>query len=173
MPGKYLKYLFNIYRGKLPAVIQVPTLNQPYRYHANLQSRQLRSSLLPSLFVDDRVHLNCLGAEKLNKICKKCSQLGMLTIFDSLSKNRKKYRNFLIFFDGSTTRSPCPTCSGTSLPRTWCRSIVIRCVMPALVSICAISFDTMQPRFFILDCLEYGRYGMTPIIFRAQEVLHA
>lgn len=31
----------------------------------------------------------------------------------------------------------------------------------------------MQPRFRILHCLEYGKYGMTPTIDRADDVLHA
>lgn len=35
------------------------------------------------------------------------------------------------------------------------------------------SFDTMQPRFRILHCLEYGKYGITPTIERADEVLQA
>lgn len=35
------------------------------------------------------------------------------------------------------------------------------------------SFDTMQPRFRILHCLEYGKYGMTPTIERADDVLQA
>lgn len=35
------------------------------------------------------------------------------------------------------------------------------------------NFDTIQPRFRILHCLEYGKYGITPTIDRADEVLHA
>lgn len=31
----------------------------------------------------------------------------------------------------------------------------------------------MHPRFLILHCLEYGRYGITPTILRAELVLHA
>lgn len=35
------------------------------------------------------------------------------------------------------------------------------------------SFDTMHPRFLILHCFEYGRYGITPTMLRAELVLHA
>lgn len=31
----------------------------------------------------------------------------------------------------------------------------------------------MHPRFLILHCLEYGRYGITPTILRAELVLQA
>lgn len=31
----------------------------------------------------------------------------------------------------------------------------------------------MQPRFLILHCLEYGKYGITPTMLRAELVLHA
>lgn len=37
----------------------------------------------------------------------------------------------------------------------------------------ASNFDTMQPRLRILHCFEYGKYGMTPTIERADDVLHA
>ncbi|MPC10092.1 hypothetical protein E2C01_002720 [Portunus trituberculatus] len=39
--------------------------------------------------------------------------------------------------------------------------------------ILASSLETMQPRFLILLCLQYGRYGMTPTMLRADEVLQA
>ena len=45
--------------------------------------------------------------------------------------------------------------------------------VPALQSIDATNLDTIDPRFLILHCLEYGRYGITPIILLADEVLHA
>lgn len=35
------------------------------------------------------------------------------------------------------------------------------------------NLDTMQPRFRILHCLEYGKYGITPTIDLAEEVLQA
>lgn len=35
------------------------------------------------------------------------------------------------------------------------------------------SFETMQPRLRILHCFEYGKYGMTPTIDLADDVLHA
>lgn len=35
------------------------------------------------------------------------------------------------------------------------------------------NLDTMQPRLRILHCFEYGKYGMTPTIERAEDVLHA
>ena len=31
----------------------------------------------------------------------------------------------------------------------------------------------MQPRLRILHCFEYGKYGMTPTMERADDVLHA
>lgn len=37
----------------------------------------------------------------------------------------------------------------------------------------ASNLDTMHPRLRILHCFEYGRYGMTPTIDRADDVLHA
>ena len=47
------------------------------------------------------------------------------------------------------------------------------CFLPPLQSIEATSFDTIDPLFLILHCLEYGRYGITPIILFADEVLQA
>lgn len=35
------------------------------------------------------------------------------------------------------------------------------------------NLDTMQPRLRILHCFEYGKYGMTPTIERADDVLQA
>lgn len=35
------------------------------------------------------------------------------------------------------------------------------------------NFETIQPRFRILHCFEYGKYGITPTIERADDVLHA
>lgn len=55
----------------------------------------------------------------------------------------------------------------------WCKSMVIRCVSPDLHIIFAKSFETMQPRFLILHCLLYGKYGITPTIDFADDVLQA
>lgn len=35
------------------------------------------------------------------------------------------------------------------------------------------NLETMQPRLRILHCFEYGKYGMTPTMERAEDVLHA
>lgn len=35
------------------------------------------------------------------------------------------------------------------------------------------NLDTMHPRLRILHCFEYGKYGITPTIERADDVLHA
>lgn len=42
-----------------------------------------------------------------------------------------------------------------------------------LICTFANNFETMQPRFRILHCFEYGKYGMTPTIDLADDVLHA
>lgn len=47
------------------------------------------------------------------------------------------------------------------------------CVSPDLHIIFANSLVTMHPRFLILHCLLYGRYGMTPTMERAEDVLQA
>jgi hypothetical protein len=45
--------------------------------------------------------------------------------------------------------------------------------VPAPHNKSAISRDGIEPRFLILLCLEYGRYGTTPMIFLAEDVLQA
>jgi len=45
--------------------------------------------------------------------------------------------------------------------------------LPDMLSIWASSLATTQPRIRILLCLLYGRYGMTPMILRADDVLNA
>lgn len=42
-----------------------------------------------------------------------------------------------------------------------------------LIQTFANNFDTMHPRFLILHCLEYGKYGITPTMLRAELVLQA
>lgn len=43
----------------------------------------------------------------------------------------------------------------------------------AFLQTLANNFDTMHPRFLILHCLEYGKYGITPTMLRAELVLQA
>jgi len=45
--------------------------------------------------------------------------------------------------------------------------------LPDVLIICASSLATIQPRLRILLCLLYGRYGTTPMIRRADDVLNA
>lgn len=45
------------------------------------------------------------------------------------------------------------------------------CVNPALHIIFATSFVTIEPRFRIFDCFEYGKYGMTATHDLADDVL--
>lgn len=35
------------------------------------------------------------------------------------------------------------------------------------------NLETIHPRFLILHCFEYGKYGMTPTMLLAEDVLHA
>lgn len=47
------------------------------------------------------------------------------------------------------------------------------CDRPDVHIILANNFETIQPRLRILHCFEYGKYGMTPTIDRADDVLQA